>query len=187
MRAVLDRLDVTADAFADLVFLGRHPLAVGQQRLVLAEVDIDIRALEAPDGAADDVADAVLELVENHRLLGPANLLHERLLGVLRGDASEIGRCDFHLDLIAQLRVGFDASGVEDGDLVVLGKHLLRDDQFGQRLDVSTLAVNGYAQFPGRADRLLGSGHQRFLHSRDEDILGDALFALPKVENCQKV
>src|SRR6266540_1049021 len=81
--AVLDRLDVTADALAHLVFLGRHSFAVGQQRLVLPEVDIDIRALEAPDGAADDVAHAVLELVEDHRLLRPANLLHERLLGVL--------------------------------------------------------------------------------------------------------
>src|SRR5690606_7741229 len=58
--------DVGADAVTDVVFLGLDALAGRHDALELAEVDEDIAAVEAPDGAGDDVSRAVLELLVNH-------------------------------------------------------------------------------------------------------------------------
>src|SRR2546421_9602665 len=46
VRRLLDRLDVAADAFTDLVFLRRHALAIGEQGLEFAQVNRDIRTVE---------------------------------------------------------------------------------------------------------------------------------------------
>ena len=88
--AVFHGDDVGAEAVADVVILGLDPLAGGHDGLEFAEVDDDIRALEPADGAVDDLAGAVLELVINHLLLHLADALHHRLLGGLGGDAAEI-------------------------------------------------------------------------------------------------
>ena len=172
VRALFDRLDVTADAFADLVFLGRHALAVGEQRLEFAEVNRDVRPFETADGAADNVAGSVLEL-------GVNELLHERLLGVLRGDAPEVGRSHLHFDFIAKLGVGFEAPGVKERNLVMLGSDLVGDDQLGERSDVAGFWVDGAAQFTGRTDGLFGRGQQRLFHGLHQDVFVDALLAFP--------
>ena len=99
------------------------------------------------------------------------------------GDAPEAGRSDFDFDFLADLRVRLDAAGVENGDLVVLGNDLFRNDQFGEGLDVAGLRVNGDAQFTGRADRFFGGRQQSFLDSSDEDITADALLPFPKLQN----
>src|SRR5207302_1276958 len=121
VRALFDRLDVTADAFADLVFLSRHALTVGEQRLEFAQVNRDVRTLETTDGATDDVAGPVLELGVNEFLFRAADVLHKRLLGVLRSDATEVGRSHLDFDFIAELSVGFEAPGVKERNLVMLG------------------------------------------------------------------
>ena len=36
MRAVFDGFDITPDAFADLIFLGGHPLPIGEQSFIFA-------------------------------------------------------------------------------------------------------------------------------------------------------
>ena len=120
-----------------------------------------VRTVKTPHGAADDVADAVLEFGENQRLLRAADLLHQRLLGVLRGDAAKTGGRDFHFEFLADLGVGLDAAGVEHGNLVVLGNDLLGDDQFGEGPDVAVFLVDVDAQFARRADRLFGGGQAR--------------------------
>ena len=64
---------------------------------------------------------------------------------------------------------------------------LVGDDELGEGLDVAVFLVNLDAQFARRADRLLGGGQQGILDSADQDITVDALFALPKFQNCQKI
>src|SRR5208282_4174306 len=187
VRAQFDRLDVAADALPHLIFLRGHALAVRQQRLVFAQVQYHVRTLKPPHGTADDVPDAVLEFGENERLFRLPDFLHERLLGVLRGNAPEAGRRDFLFDFVADLSAGFEAACVEDGNLIVLGNDLVGDDELGERLDVTVFLVNLDAQFTRRADRLLGGGQQRLLHGANEDITIDALFALPKFQDCQKI
>ena len=73
----------------DAVRLARHLLAHRQDRLVAADVDDEVAALEAPDDAGDELALAVLELVEDVVALRLAHALDDHLLGGLRGDAAE--------------------------------------------------------------------------------------------------
>ena len=150
MRALFDGFNVTADAFTHLVFFGRHALAIRQERLVFAQVNNDVRAIKPAHGAADNVTHAVLELGENQLLLRPANMLHERLLGILRGNAPEIGGGHFHFDFISQHGIGLDPSGVENGDLVMLGNHSVGDHQLGKSLDIAVFLVNNDAQLARR-------------------------------------
>ena len=177
-----DGFDVAAEALADLVFLGRDPLAVGEQRLVLAQVHQHVRPVKPPHGAADDVSDAVLELSVDERLFGPANLHHQGLFRVLGRDAAEADGGDFHLQLFADLGVGLHPPGIEQRKLVVLGYDLLRNHQLGKRADIAVLLVNRHSQLPGRADRLLRRRQQRLLYSTDQDIPLDALLTLPKLQ-----
>ena len=111
---LLDRLHIAADALADLVFLGGHALAVGQQGFIFAQVHQHIRTVKAADGAADDVPDAVFELGENQLLFRPADVHHQRLLGILRGDPAESDRGHFHFQFLAHLRVGLDPAGIKN-------------------------------------------------------------------------
>ena len=91
MWAVLHGLHVTTDALANLIFLGRNALAVGQQRFVFTQIDRDIGSLESAHDTTDDVADSVLKLDENQLLLGPPHLLHQRLLGILSRNTAVLG------------------------------------------------------------------------------------------------
>ena len=88
-RVFVDVEDVGLDAVAGAVRLARHLLAHRQHRLGAAEVDDDVAALEAPDDAGDELALAVLVLVEDVLALGLADALEDDLLGGLRGDAAE--------------------------------------------------------------------------------------------------
>ena len=77
-------------AVARAVRLARRLLAERQDALRPAEVDDEVVALlEAPDDALDELALAVLELVEDEVALFVADALDEDLLGGLRGDAPE--------------------------------------------------------------------------------------------------
>ena len=85
-------VDVGADAVAVAHVLARDHLVAADDALGAAEVDDDVAVLDALHRAVDDLADAVLVFVVLALALGLAHLLHDHLLGVLRGDAAEIDR-----------------------------------------------------------------------------------------------
>src|SRR5690606_9214184 len=88
---------------AYIVYIGTHAVAVtdvlardhfvaADDALGAAQVDDDIAVLDALGRTVDDLADAILVLVELALTLRLAHLLHDDLLGVLCGDAPEIER-----------------------------------------------------------------------------------------------
>ncbi len=102
----VDVLDVGDDAVAGAVRLARRLLAERQDALGLAEVDDDVVALlEAANDAADELALAVLVLVEDEVALGVAHALEEDLLGGLGRDAAERGARLLQLEQVAELLV----------------------------------------------------------------------------------
>ncbi len=141
--------DADALAYGELLEAGL--LALGHAGFGFAEVEDDVHRLEALDGGVEDLAGAVVVLVEDGVALGFADLLEDDLLGHLGGDASE-GRgvlveaefaADFDLggefarllerhlvDLVFDLLGRFD-DGLEDvgadlaGFAVHLGAHVL--------------------------------------------------------------
>ena len=162
-----------------MVFFGGYPLAVGQQSLKLSQVNEDIRAVESPYLAANDVSDAVFELGVDQRFLCPANSLHQCLLGILRGDPAEIFRGDFYFKFLLQLGIWLETlSGVE-ADFVLFVGDRLHYDQRSEGADVPVFAVDFTTEFPGGADCALSCGDHCILDSADKDLAIDPLFALP--------
>jgi len=83
----------------------------------------------------------VLELGENQLLLGPAELLHQGLLGILGRDSTETNRSDLDLDFISHLGLRLNSASVKNRNLVVLRDDFLGNDELGERLDVAVFLV----------------------------------------------
>ena len=117
LRGLVDVDHVGADAVVRAVGLARHLLAQRQDGLGASEVDDDRALLEAPDDAVDDLALAILVLLEDVVALGLADPLDDHLLGRLREDAPEARGVDLHADLVAELGLGIEAVRLLERDL----------------------------------------------------------------------
>src|SRR5689334_25235423 len=80
--------NIGADAVAVAEHLARQHFVAADDGFAAAEIDDDAAIFDALDDAVDDVADAILELLILPVALGFAHLLHDHLLGRLRGDAA---------------------------------------------------------------------------------------------------
>ena len=100
------RHDQRADAVADADHLARDLLVAADDAFGAAEVDDDMAELDALDDAGDDLADAVLELLELALALGVADLLEDDLLGGLGGDPAELDRRQRIDDEVAERGAG---------------------------------------------------------------------------------
>ena len=85
-------VDIGADAVAVAEHLARQHLVAPHDGFAAAEIDDDVAVFDALDDAVDDVADAILVFVVLPVALGLAHLLHDHLLGRLRGDAAVFQR-----------------------------------------------------------------------------------------------
>src|SRR5690606_41870577 len=81
---------ISTSAVAVTHVLARDHFVAADDTLGTAEVDDHVAVFDPLDCAIDDLADTVLVLVVLPLALRLAHLLHDDLLGVLRGDAAEI-------------------------------------------------------------------------------------------------
>ena len=99
---------VSANAVLRAVALARNLLFFGENCVnVGPELNDQVLALEAGDDPGDDFFLAVLELVEDDLALRIAELLHEVLLGGLRGDTPVAG-IDFLEEIVADFCLGIE-------------------------------------------------------------------------------
>ncbi len=170
-------VDVGAHALALAEAFARQQLVAPQDRLGAAEIDHDVAELDALDEAVDDLADAVLELVVLALALGVAHLLHDHLLGRLRGDAAEIDRRQRIGQEIADLGLGIEALGLGERDLRRLVLDRIGDLAEAHQADLAGLAVDLGADVVFepvfRAPGLL----HRLLHRLEHLVAVDALVA----------
>ena len=185
--------DDRLDALTVVVALAVHLLAARQQRLdALAQLHQRVARVRLLDDAGDQLADAVLVLVEHHVALGLADALQDHLLGRLRGDAPEVlGRHVVLLDLIAVLRepllVDLRRLGVDHlarlrvdrrlaGLLLDLVEQLLlevgRQEQL-EDAEVAARAVHLDAGVLRRLGRLLVGRQERVLERGHQPVGGD--------------
>ena len=147
---------VGADAVAGAEGLARDHLVAAHDALAAAEIDDDVAVLDALDEAVDDLADAVLVLVELAVALGVAHLLDDDLLGRLRGDAAEIEGRQGVGDHVADERAGIVAAGLVEGDLAGVVLDLV-DHQRGGATGAAPRS-SGRSRHARRSRRRSGSG-----------------------------
>ena len=181
-----------------VVALAVDLLGLRQQRLdALAQLHERVARVRLLDDARDQLADAVLVLLEHHVALGLADALQDHLLGGLRGDPAEVVRRDVALlDLVLELgqarerdlrRLGDDhlaGLGV-DAPLELAGRlllglveqlvlELLGQDQLLDAV-LAEVGIQVHARVAHGVGLLLVGRQQRVLEGGDELLLGDAL------------
>ncbi len=180
-------VDVGAHALALAEALARQQLVAAQDRLGAAEIDDDVAELDALDEAVDDLADAVLELVELALALGVAHLLHDDLLGRLRGDAAEIDGRQRIGEEVADLGLGIEPARLGEGDLRRLVLDGIGDLAEAHQADLAGLAVDLGADVVFLAVfRAAGLLH-RLLHRLQHLVAVDALVARDRLGDLQEL
>jgi hypothetical protein len=166
--------------------LARDHFVAADDAFATAEVDDHVAVFDAFDGAVDDLADTVLELVELAVTLGFAHLLHDDLLGRLGGDAAEIHRRQRVGDEVADLGVDIAVASQRQRDLraVVLGNL----DHFQQALeaDFAGLGIDVGADVGFRAVARAGGLLDGVGHRGQHDFAVDDLFAGHSICDLQK-
>ena len=178
--------DVGADAVAVAEHLARQHFVAADDGFTAAEIDDHAAIFDALDDAVDDIADAVLEFLVLPIALGLAHLLHDHLLGGLRGDAAIFQRRQGVGDGVADLGARIGALRVRQRNLVRGVLDLLDDQHVARQPQFALLGVDlgvnvGLAAVTG-AGRL-GDG---VFHRSDHDPAVDRLFAGDRVCDLQQ-
>ena len=134
----------------------------------------------------DDLADAVLEFVIHALALGIAHLLHDHLLGVLRGDAAEIDGRQRLGDIVADGGGGVAAIGFDEADFGGVVLDFLDHQQQAVQPGLAGLGVDLGADFILRAIARLRGALDRLLHRLQDDRLVDRFLARHRVGDLQK-
>ena len=103
LRGAVDLLHVGAHAVAHAQHLLRDQLVARDHAFDAARLDDHVAALDALDGAGQQVVLALEEVVQDLLALGVADLLQDHLLRGLRADAAELDRLERLLDDVAEL------------------------------------------------------------------------------------
>ena len=151
-RRAVDLGDVRADPVADAQHLLRDQLVARDHALDAAGFDDHVAALDALDGAGQQVVLAVEEIVQDLLALGVADLLQDHLLRRLRADAPELDGLERLLDDVAELQRRIALRGVGDRDLVrgLLVLFVGHDRPAPERLVVAGLAVDRHPRVDRR-------------------------------------
>lgn len=134
-------VDIGTNAVAITHVFARNHLVATDDAFATAEIDDHIAVFDALDGAVDDFADAVLELVELAVTLGFAHLLHDDLLGRLCGDTAEIHRRQRVCDEVADLGVDIAVLRQRERDLRAVVFRVLDDFEKTLQADFAGLEL----------------------------------------------
>ena len=172
-------------------FARNHLIARDEAFGVAAQIDEHAVAIDALDDAGHQRADAALVFVDDLRTLGLAHLLHDDLLGGLRGDASESDGFHRHFDIAADFRVLRDVERVLEPQLAIgkfeLGGIVREHFPASPRVVVAALAVDGDAHVDALAVTFARRGSQRCFERFENDFLVDALLVGHRVDHHQNL
>src|SRR4029077_17678666 len=134
--------DVGAHAVVHAQGFARDRLVAADHAFGALQVDGDVAVVDALHHARHDLADAILELLVLPLALALAHALRDDLLGGLGGDAAEVDRRQLIGQIVADLRLGIAALGLDDRDLRVLVLDRVGHLHVAQQLDLAGLAVD---------------------------------------------
>ena len=185
-QSIFNRDDISAEAIANIVILNHDAFALRHHRFKFSKVENYIGAIEPAHRAADNLARTILEFLVDHFLLDLTNALHHRLLGGLRGDASEILWCDFNFDRVADFHPRFESLRAGERDFILRITDVLDDHETCERADVPGLRVDVDPHIARGADAFLRRREQRSGHRLEQDFAFDPALPLQVIEHGDK-
>ena len=180
-------IDVSADAVAIAEILARQRLVAPHDGLGLAEIDDHVAVFDALDDAVHDLADAILVFLVLALALGLAHLLHDDLLGVLRGDPAEIERGQGLGDEVAHLRRRILAACFGKRDLCRLHGHVLDHFEQPRQGNLAGLGIDLGPDLVLAAVAGLCRLLDRVLHGGDHHLAVDCLLARDRIGDLQEL
>src|SRR5690606_30770211 len=170
-------IDIGAYAVAIAEHFARDQLVAADNGFAPAQIDNDIAIFDALDRAVDDLPDAVEIFVIHALALGIAHLLHDDLLGRLRGNAAEFHRWQRFGQEIADLGFGRLGLGLLEVDLAAGFLDFVDDFQQAPHARFARARVDLDLDFGLGAVAALGGLFHGVLHRLDHDHAVDRLFA----------
>ena len=151
-------------------------LAFGHARFGASQVDDHVGTLGALDDAVDQLADAAVVFVVDGVAFRLAHLLHDHLLGGLRGDAPEHGgRLGDH-DLAAHFHVGVELLRLGQREFFFGVGDFLDHGTHGEHVDLPGVWIElGAEIFFGLVKLPRGNDHRVF-DRRDDHFRFNVLF-----------
>ncbi len=183
----LDLHHVRAHAVAHAQILLRDQLIARNHAFDAPGFDDCRPALDALDGAGEQVVVALEKVVQDLLTLGVADFLQDHLLRRLRADAAEFDGFERLLDDVTELEFGVTVSGVRNRDLM-RGLFVLfigHDSPAPERLVVAGFAVDFDARVDVLRKALLGCRGERRLQRREDDVFRHVLFTCKGVDEKQ--
>ena len=176
------------DVLTDAVVLQGALLRRGQDRLhALADIEDQGARLHPVDGARDELAFAVRELVKDLVALDFADALEDDLLGGLGADPTKDVTVQLlRLHGVAGLRVGVVDDGIRNGDLGQFVLDLLDDQPRPEDPDPTTFAVDADLDVLVACNAAVG-GLDPVLHRPDQLLPGDLLLRVELEEGANEV
>jgi hypothetical protein len=174
------------NAVAVAEHLARQHLVAPHDRFAAAEIDDHVAVFHPLDDAVDDVADAVLVFLILPVALGFAHLLHDHLLGRLRGDTAVFERRQRVGDGVADLRGRMAPARFFEADLERRVFDRIHHQHVARQMQLAAFRIDLRAHFGFAAvarSRRLGD---RVLHGAEHDLAVDRLFAGDRVRDLQK-
>ena len=164
-----------AHAIAGIVPLAGDLLALGQDRLRLADLEDHVALLDTMHDTAEDLTFLADELGVDPFALGITHALQYHLLDGLRADASELGRPLGELELVVDLGGGVEALGLLQRDLDLRVRNFGDDFLTREGADGARFPIDLDAAVVGGGMRLLRAREQGGLHRIEEDLRIDPL------------
>lgn len=183
----LDCEDESADAFARGVLLRWDSFAGGHDAFKLTEIDDNIGTFETAYGSCDDIADAALELLQNHGFFDRAEILVHRLFKDLGGDTAELASVQLHFHEFTDVSGGLDGAGFDERNFVRKRASTIAGLQFCEHLDFARLLVEVNADLSLQRVGLVSGGNQGILNDRGHHLAAYALLLFHVIEYCEEV
>src|SRR5690606_12326779 len=151
-----------------------------------AQVHEDVAPVNPPHHPGDDVPFPVGEFLVNQAPLRFPDALDHHLPRRLGGDAAEVLRGDFQLDLVAHLGIGIDAPGFLQIDFQAFVADLVDYLFPGDDADVAPFPVDLDLHQLGGAEVSPVGGNQGRLQGFDQSVHIDAAFPLQGFQGADK-
>src|SRR6185437_1072340 len=168
---------------------GNHVGARHEPFRITAQIHVDPVAIDAFHDTTDQGADAIAIGIDHLGTLSFAHLLHNDLLGLLGGNATESHRFHRLLHMLTHFDPGVDLAGILEAQLALGHLQLLgvirKDLPAAEGFIVAALAVDGHARVPFLPVFLTGGRGECGFESLEDHLFIDTLLVRDGVHDHQ--
>ena len=182
-----DIRDVSTNTVALAIILTRNLLTMRQQGLGTTKINNQVTTLVTTYDTVDQLAETILEFIEDAFTLGFTNLLNNHLLGSLGSNTTEAAGIHLHTEGVTNLYIRVNFLRLTKINFLVRVFHFFNDSDKLEDFDFTDFIVKVRFEIAGIAILLVSSRKYSSLKSLDQHTTVDAFVFDHLVDNVIKV